>query len=171
MRYKILAQLKKPHERVVCEIDQSPPPGTGVDLRGGLVGRVELTNTGKAVVARGDVSGGGRLTCSRCLKEYAWSFDVKFTEHCALREIDDPTVYETGEDEEDLVPIVDQDLIDLSELVRQLIALEVPLQPLCRPECRGLCAQCGAALDDEECRCSSGAGDPRWAKLNELLGE
>jgi len=171
MRYKILAQLKKPHERVVCEIDHPPPAGTGVDLRGDLVGRVELTNTGKAVVARGEVAGGGRLTCARCLKEYPWGFDVQFTEHCALREIDDPTVYETGQEDEDLVPIVDEDLVDLSELIRQLVALEVPLQPLCSPECRGLCPQGGAALDDEECRCSAGAIDPRWAKLNELLGE
>jgi len=171
MRYKILAQLQRPHERVVCEINDPPPPGTGVDLRGDIVGRVELTNTGKAVVARGKVSGQGVLTCSRCLKEYAWRFDIGFTENCALRQIDDPTGYEVEEDEEDGLPIVDEETIDLTELVRQLIALEAPLQPLCRPECRGLCPQCGAALDDGECSCGRAEGDPRWAELRHLLDE
>ncbi|MBM3500837.1 MAG: DUF177 domain-containing protein [Armatimonadetes bacterium] len=171
MRYRILAQLKKPHERVVCEIKHPSPAGTGVDLRGNLVGRVELTNTGKAVVARGAVGGSGRLTCSRCLKDFPWSFALEFTENCALRQVDDPAVYIAAEDEEDLVPIVDEELVDLSELVRQLVALEVPFQPLCKPDCRGLCPHCGAALDEEECRCSGEAVDPRWSKLKELLGQ
>jgi uncharacterized protein len=171
MRYKILAQLKKPHERVLCEIAHTAPDGTGVDLHGDVVGRVELTNSGKVIVARGNVAGAGTLSCARCLKRFPWTFEVEFTENCALRQIDDPAVYGTAEDEEDLVPIADEDWIDLSELVRQLITLEVPLQPLCDPECRGLCPRCGAALDTEACRCGGDAFDPRWSKLKELLGD
>lgn len=140
-------------------------------MRGNTVGRVELTNTGKTIVARGNIAGQGVLTCSRCLREFPWVFDVSFVEHCALRQIDDPAVYATGEDEEDPIPIVDDELVDLTELIRQMIALEVPFQPLCRPDCRGLCQKCGAVLDEEQCRCGADATDPRWAKLGELLEE
>ena len=171
MRYKTLAQLQRPHERAVCEIDHPGPAGTGVDLRGNTVGRVELTNTGKTVVARGSIAGQGVLTCSRCLRDFPWRFDVSFVEHCALRQIDDPAVYATDEDEDDPIPIVDDELVDLTELVRQMIALEVPFQPLCKPDCRGLCHTCGAVLDEEACRCEGDAVDPRWAKLKGLLEE
>jgi uncharacterized protein len=171
MRYRILAQLQKPHERVVCAINDPPPMGTGVDLGGDIVGSVELTNTGKAVVARGSLAGRGTLTCSRCLTEFPWDFDIRFTENCVLRQIDDPAGYADDDDDEDLLPIVDEEVVDLTELIRQLIALEVPFQPLCKPDCRGLCPKCGAALDEGECGCEADAIDPRWAQLKGLLDE
>jgi uncharacterized protein len=111
------------------------------------------------------------LTCSRCLREFPWAYDVSFVENCALQEIDDPAVYATGEDEEDPIPIVDEELVDLTELVRQMIALDVPFQPLCKPDCGGLCQKCGAVLDEGGCRCEADAIDPRWAKLRGLLDE
>lgn len=171
MRYRILAQLQKPHERILCEIDHPPPPGTGVDLRGHIVGRVELTNTGKAIVARGRVTGEAMLVCSRCLREFSWPLEIEFTERCALQQIDDPSAYATAAEDEDLIPILDEEEVDLSELVRQLIVVETPLQPLCRPNCPGLCPNCGALLGERPCRCATDVVDPRWAKLRDLLDE
>jgi uncharacterized protein len=168
MRYRILKQLQKPHERVTVEIDAPSPPGTGIDVRGGLSGRVELTNTGGSVLARGNVGGEAALTCARCLKEFSWRFRIEFTENCALRQIDDLSGY--GADD-DLVPILDEETIDLSELVRQLVVVEAPLQPLCRGDCGGLCPQCGGAVDDGACRCRETPVDPRWAGLRDLLDE
>jgi ribosomal protein L32 len=54
--------------------------------------------------------------------------------------------------EDDLYPIVD-DTIDLGPMVRDAIVLELPMAPLCRDDCRGLCPQCGADRNESECGC------------------
>ncbi len=171
MRYGVLSQLQKPGGRVRCEVDAPAPMGTGVDLAGNVLGRIELSNAGRFVVARGHIRGGAVLECSRCLKQFPWQFRVDFTESCHLRQIDDPTEYEAGQDEDEPIPILDEDVVDLSELIRQLIAVEMPLRPLCRSECAGLCPRCGTDLNEESCNCDRGHIDPRWAKLKEMLEE
>jgi len=171
MRYKVLDQLEKPQGRVRCEVAGPAPIGTGVDVEGDLTGHVELSNTGKSVVARGHVAGQANLECSRCLKQFPWQFHLAFTENCHLRQTDDPAEYEIAQDEEEPIPILDEDVIDLTELIRQLIAVEVPLRPLCRPDCAGLCPECGTDLNQNQCDCRKARVDPRWAKLREMLEE
>jgi uncharacterized protein len=68
--------------------------------------------------------------------------------------------------EDDLYPIMD-DTIDLGPLVRDAIVLELPMAPLCREDCKGLCPQCGADRNEAECGCVVPA-DPRWANLDVL---
>jgi len=70
------------------------------------------------------------------------------------------------ESEDELYPIAD-DAIDLGPLVRDAIVLELPMAPLCRPDCRGLCPSCGADRNEGECRCVA-PPDPRWANLDVL---
>jgi uncharacterized protein len=68
--------------------------------------------------------------------------------------------------EDELYPIVD-DTIDLGPLVRDAIVLELPMAPLCREDCRGLCPQCGADRNEGDCSCAA-PKDPRWANLDVL---
>jgi uncharacterized protein len=68
--------------------------------------------------------------------------------------------------EDDLYPITD-DTIDLGSLVRDAIVLELPMAPLCREDCRGLCPQCGADRNEGACSCVAPV-DPRWANLDVL---
>jgi uncharacterized protein len=68
--------------------------------------------------------------------------------------------------EDDLYPIVD-DSIDLGPLVRDAIVLDLPMAPLCREDCRGLCPQCGADRNEGDCGCVA-PRDPRWANLDVL---
>jgi uncharacterized protein len=68
--------------------------------------------------------------------------------------------------EDELYPIVD-DTIDLGPLVRDAIVLELPMAPLCREDCRGLCPQCGADRNESDCSCVV-LPDPRWANLDVL---
>ena len=68
--------------------------------------------------------------------------------------------------EDDLYPITD-DTIDLGPLVRDAIVLELPMAPLCREDCLGLCPQCGADRNEAECSCVA-PRDPRWANLDVL---
>jgi len=68
--------------------------------------------------------------------------------------------------EDELYPIVD-DTIDLEPLARDAIVLELPMAPLCREDCLGLCPQCGADRNEGECGCVA-PRDARWANLDVL---
>jgi len=60
-------------------------------------------------------------------------------------------------------------MIDLAPLVRELSLLSVPIKVLCRPDCQGLCQECGANLNLGECGCATDDIDPRFAVLEALL--
>lgn len=59
--------------------------------------------------------------------------------------------------------------LDLAPLLREQCWLSIPMKPLCRPDCKGLCPQCGANLNFELCTCRESSVDPRLALLKELL--
>ena len=66
--------------------------------------------------------------------------------------------------------IDEQHTLDLTEAVRQYREVSAEMQPLCRPDCRGLCPVCGRDLNQGECNCDRSAHDDRWAALGELRG-
>jgi uncharacterized protein len=69
---------------------------------------------------------------------------------------------------------VEGDVFDTWPLVLEQLQLNIPMKPLCRPDCPGLCPRCGADLDAGACSCAEPAADPRWAALLALkskLGE
>ena len=64
--------------------------------------------------------------------------------------------------------MLQDDLVDLEPLLRDAVVLALPFQPLCRPDCPGLCAECGARLSDDPDHRHEAPVDPRWAALAEL---
>ncbi|HEY3381853.1 MAG TPA: DUF177 domain-containing protein [Vicinamibacterales bacterium] len=119
-----------------------------------LVGRVEATLG---------------LSCGRCLESYALRVDAAFD----LLYL--PHTTNVGEGE---VEVEDDDLttafyheeeIDLGQLVREQFYLALPMKPLCRESCRGLCPECGTNLNTEPCNCVQHWTDPRWKGLRSLL--
>jgi uncharacterized protein len=60
-------------------------------------------------------------------------------------------------------------ILDLTEAIRQYALLAVPMKPLCRKECAGLCPNCGKNLNQGPCDCPAQNIDPRWSKLTKLL--
>jgi uncharacterized protein len=58
--------------------------------------------------------------------------------------------------------------LELNDTLREQILIEVPMQPMCQPRCRGLCPECGANLNVAPCGCAGKPVDPRWVKLEEL---
>jgi len=95
--------------------------------------------------------------CMRCLEAAAPVTEVD------AREVDQP-----GGGEELTSPYVDGDELDLRAWARDAYALALPAQVLCRPECLGLCPQCGANLNADPDHAHEAAPDSRWAKLREL---
>jgi uncharacterized protein len=101
--------------------------------------------------------------CRRCLRPLRGEL------HCEVRELyreRDPHEPGGTEADEETYPL-NGDQLDLRPLVRDALLLELPLAPLCRPDCRGLCPTCGADLNEESCDCAPPA-DPRWAALDAL---
>ena len=97
--------------------------------------------------------------CMRCLEPAELSFDVDARE-----------VYQPGGGEELLSPYVsdDDDTLDLSAWARDALALALPAQLTCRPDCAGLCPQCGANLNEDPGHRHEAEPDQRWAKLSEI---
>ena len=111
------------------------------------------------------------LTCSRCLEPFTMPVDQTFD----LRYL--PRAENTGEgereiEEDDLTTaFYENDQIDLDHLMREQFYLALPMKPLCRGSCRGLCVICGTNLNRETCSCKQGWDDPRLAVLRELKGK
>ena len=95
--------------------------------------------------------------CMRCLEPALISTDVD------AREINQP-----GGGEELTSPYVSGEEVDLAAWARDAFALALPVQISCRPDCAGLCPECGANLNAEPGHAHEQAIDPRWAKLSEL---
>jgi uncharacterized protein len=74
----------------------------------------------------------------------------------------------SGTVDEDEEPKMVEDFLDLEPTLRDAVILEIPLTPLCNDDCSGLCAGCGARLDDVEPDHSHEQVDPRWAALAQL---
>jgi uncharacterized protein len=129
--------------------------------------RVHLDKAGQDVVVRGRIEGRGKTPCGRCLGDAAVDLgsdlDVLFT--CEPARAADA---EDGDDDKD-VERHDGVTLDLEGPVREAMILAVPLAPLCREDCRGLCNQCGQDLNQDECEHSrNGVVDIRFAGLQKL---
>ena len=114
------------------------------------------------LVVRGGVVGTVCQECRRCLERIERQIEVDITflfVPSDLLEEDDGETHrlETGVRE-----------IDLGPYLRDEVVLAIPSFPECRVDCRGLCAGCGKNLNEFECKCLPGGGDPRWDALGAL---
>ncbi|RKS75039.1 uncharacterized protein BZB76_3565 [Actinomadura pelletieri DSM 43383] len=103
-----------------------------------------------------------RGECSRCLDPIASTFEAEFQE---LFVYDDTRSGGNADDDE---LRLEGDLIDLEPVLRDAVVLALPLSPLCRDDCPGLCPDCGARLADEPGHHHDDAVDPRWTALRGL---
>jgi uncharacterized protein len=104
--------------------------------------------------------------CARCLDPVEDELTVDVQQLYVYDPSEPDHDDETAEDD---MPVVD-DMIDLEQPVRDAVVLALPHSPLCRDDCPGLCAQCGARLADEPGH-EHDETDPRWAALTGLLAD
>src|SRR5690606_17342567 len=148
--------------------------------------KVTATNLGGRIGLEGHVQARVALTCSRCAEEYVLELDEPIREfyvkrmpspapsqradrgHAALDEkpLDvDPWMEDAGADER----AYDGDVIELDGLVREILLLALPMKPVCREDCRGLCRICGTNLNEGACDCRGDDVDPRLAALKRWM--
>lgn len=131
------------------------PPGSPIDLDLRLESVVEgVLVTGTAVV---------RLqgNCARCLDDISSEEEIDIQELFCYpgKETDDPEALR-----------IEDELIDLEPVLRDAVVLDLPFTPLCRPDCAGLCPECGASLNRNPDHSHAEPIDPRWAGLGEWTG-
>ena len=167
MQINASQQLKAPigstrHYRVNEVIDI----GCGDSL---LQGEVELMRIDRSLLAKGRLRTDTELTCSRCLTLFSYPLTLNIEEEyfpttdvvtgASLPLPDDPGCFTIDEN----------NILDLTEAIRQYALLATPMKPLCRQDCAGLCPACGCNLNQEPCNCSSKPADLRWSELSKLV--
>ena len=150
--------LSEPGARREIEIDAPVTWGYELaDIGPEVRAEVVLENASGVLVVRGPIRTGLGLTCHRCLTEWDEDLEVALTEAVG---------FDDGEDEE---YAIERDVLDLEPLLRDAVLLEVPLRPLCRPDCLGLCATCGADLNTGPHPEHEEEGTSPFAGLRDLL--
>jgi uncharacterized protein len=127
---------------------------------------LEIEPDGTDVFVRGRLAATVPLTCGRCVETFSGRIDADVDVRLVPKPSGADTV-ELGADDLD-VDFYENDELDLARVVANEATLALPMKPLCRPDCRGLCAACGANRNVVACTCAQRPPDPRLAALGDL---
>ncbi|WP_298130950.1 DUF177 domain-containing protein [Micropruina sp.] len=127
------------------------PPGSSIEIEL----RLESVVEGVLVTGTAEVTLTGQ--CGRCLEP------ISFDEEIDLQEL---YLYPDKEPDDEEASRLEDDLLDLEPLLRDTVVLDLPYTPLCRPDCAGLCPDCGANLNTDPDHAHDDRIDPRWAGLS-----
>ncbi len=127
-----------------------------------LQGVITATRTTEGIYIQGELQSATTLECMRCLEETVVPLEFALDELFFYP----PQSAPPGENR-----VGEDGMIDLAPLVRELCLLSLPTKVLCRPDCQGLCQECGANLNEGDCGCAGDEIDPRLAALRQLLGD
>lgn len=126
---------------------------------------LQLQSVSEGVLVTGTVSAPTVGECARCLMPFDDDIEIELTELFAYP---DSTTAATDEDDE--IPLVVDDTVDIEQAIVDAVGLELPLSPVCGDDCPGLCPECGVPLANEPGHAHESI-DPRWAKLSGLLDD
>jgi uncharacterized protein len=127
-----------------------------------LAGTFEAIRNSKGIYITGRLFTNYAVECAKCLDP------VKLA---IVFQLDDLFYYPAHTAPPGDFGVGEDGFIDLSPLVRELCLLEIPMQPICRDDCQGLCSQCGSNLNHSSCDCEEEVIDPRLSALQELLDD
>ena len=173
MLFNVAGLLKQPVGATRSyRLDDDAIIGGGEDDRfESIAGRVRMLRTDQGILVEAEIGGDTAAPCSRCLAP------ANLTVSAAIEEEFYPTnpfdgfstaAYGEPEsaDEGDRFYIDDRNMLNLSETARQALSSALPMAPLCRPDCKGICPYCAADRNVEPCDCRAPVG--QWQKLIEL---
>ncbi|RLC67405.1 MAG: DUF177 domain-containing protein [Chloroflexi bacterium] len=126
-----------------------------------LRGTMRLTRIERGLLLQGVLESQLELECVRCLEPFALTITLELEETFRLSG--------AGQVKDGIYAVSDEGWLDLAPLLREQGWIAIPMKPLCSPDCKGLCPQCGANLNLEPCTCERTRVDPRLASLRDLL--
>ncbi len=142
--------------------DETARLKTNAEISGELNKRIAQTDV------NGEIAADVKIECSRCLQPVDEKLKILFSVSYITPE------YYTEEKETEIgvddlqIAVFEGDKIDIGELVREQILLNLPEQKFCREDCKGLCRKCGANRNLINCNCLEKEIDPRWSALKNL---
>ncbi len=125
-----------------------------------FAGTATFSRTQQGLLLQGEFSATMDLECVRCLEGFTQAVTWSFTD---LYAFDKRSLSESNL----LVP--EEGRIDLAPLLREYALLEVPIQPVCKPDCKGLCPDCGENLNHKDCGHRPAGDESPFAALKDLL--
>ena len=135
--------------------------GDDVDVTD-LRGSIQLTRTAQGLYAQGHLQARINLDCVRCLTPFEQLLTV---------DLGDMFHYPPSRADDLSMSIPEDGILDFNPLIREYLLLDIPIQPLCKRDCKGLCAVCGANLNETVCDHGPDEIDPRFDALKELLSK
>jgi uncharacterized protein len=138
------------------------PPGSDIDLD------LRLESVMEGVLVSGTATVALTGECGRCLEPVNDTLTVDLQELYAYPE-STTRAATAGDTIDEETSVMEGDHLDLEPALRDAIVLALPLTPLCREDCAGLCAECGERLDDLPEDHTHEAADTRWSALQDLL--
>jgi uncharacterized protein len=172
MRLDLRDLLDTPGETAERMLDGQIDELEDLELVEPVRGRIRATNSRRLIVVQGHATAIVKLVCSRCLCEFELGLSAEMDATCPVQYLTSLIKDERPEEEadEESAAFFDAISLDVDELVRQSLLLEMPIQPLCRKDCKGICPCCGRNRTLEPCSCAK-AADPRFEALSRLLRE
>ncbi|RME45247.1 MAG: DUF177 domain-containing protein [Caldilineae bacterium] len=175
LQFNVAQLLKQPAEAarhftfedaIVPHLEQE------LTLRAPLHGHINLVKTGADVLVTGTLSTELELPCTRCLTPVRVPVTVDIEETFSpTHDVTSGARLTLAADADPATLIDEHHILNLAEVVRQDLLLSQPSHVLCRPQCAGLCPQCGHNLNEGPCACQPDEVDARWAGLLALKEE
>ncbi len=140
----------------------------GIDLCGVLEFAGRLDKLENEILVRGSLKAMVGLVCARCVTSFRLPISSRVEVEYRLK-IEEPPEENLELEEEDInTYFCTQNRLDLGQAFRDQIFLSIPIKPLCKDTCKGLCSTCGANLNEGTCGCSAESIDPRLEVLKAL---
>jgi uncharacterized protein len=131
--------------------------------------KLKIQKVGTEVVVNGNITADIQLQCSRCLNDFKWDLSFPF------EVVFHPVEQLEGEEHREIkaeelnMGFYSKDELDLTDLIKEQIMLNLPMKPLCSNLCKGICPQCGADLSAGDCGCTGQDIDSRLVGLKKFL--
>lgn len=161
IRFDVSALIKAPlGASLTLSMDTGPQSLTDLEVDF-LRGTIQVVRVQGGLFVQGPVESQLRLECVRCLEPFVLPITLEL----------EITFRLPGTSPSPNAPcaVSDSGWIDLAPPLREQGWIAIPMKPLCHPDCKGLCPQCGVNLNLESCMCVNTKIDPRMALLKDLL--
>ena len=133
-------------------------------------GTVNLLRTPQGAWVSAALDSAVQCTCSRCLTECRQPVHMAIDEEfLTLADAETGATVDRSAEGDEYFCIDKSHILDLREAARQYAAICMPMKPVCRDDCAGICMDCGVNLNETTCKCDKTPRDPKWGPLLELV--
>ena len=169
MYFNVSQLLKEPTGSTRHYEVEEKLPINGAGLLSHFIGSVAFLKTDGGIWVSAGFESTVRCECSRCLEQYVQAVYLPIEEeYYPITEVDTGARLNSSDIPEDSFYIDQNNVLDLTEALRQYSEMEIPMKPICKESCLGICVNCGVNLNEEQCQCEKNSVDARWGPLLEM---